>query len=80
MTILEEQFPVPNTTARKMGNGVTPLLGQLKCHCNPDHNKFFHLNLVQLWSGQFFQISVYGDIVYVQTWEVLTLKNCIEPP
>ena len=22
---------------------------------------------------------VYGDVVYAQTWEVLTLKNCIEP-
>ena len=21
---------------------------------------------------------VYGDIVYAQTWQVLTLKNCIE--
>ena len=23
---------------------------------------------------------VYGDVVYAQTWEVLTVKNCIEPP
>ena len=23
---------------------------------------------------------VYGDVVYAQTWEVLTLRNCIEPP
>ena len=22
---------------------------------------------------------VYGDVVYAQTWRVLTLKNCIEP-
>ena len=22
----------------------------------------------------------YGDVVYAQTWEVLTLKNYIEPP
>ena len=21
---------------------------------------------------------VYGDVVYAQTWQVLTLKNCIE--
>ena len=27
-----------------------------------------------------FQIFVYGDVVYAQTWEVLTLKNCIETP
>ena len=39
----------------------------------------FHLYLIQLW-WQFFQIFVYGDVVYAQTWEVLTLKNCIEPP
>ena len=38
-----------------------------------------HLYLMQLrW--QFFQVFVYGDVVYAQTWEVLTLKNCIEPP
>ena len=23
---------------------------------------------------------VYGDLVYAQTWKVLTLKNYIEPP
>ena len=37
----------------------------------------FHLFLIQLW-WQFFQMFVYGDIVYAQTWQVLTLKNCIE--
>ena len=37
----------------------------------------FHLFLTQLW-WQFFQMFVYGDIVYAQTWQVLTLKNCIE--
>ena len=26
-----------------------------------------------------FQISVNGDVVYALTWEVLTLKNPIEP-
>ena len=39
----------------------------------------FHLYLIKLW-WQFFQIFVYGNVVYAQTWEVLTLKNCIEPP
>ena len=39
----------------------------------------FHLHLIQLW-WQFFQNFVYGEVVYAQTWEVLTLKNCIEPP
>ena len=37
----------------------------------------FHLYLIQLWC-QFFQIFVYGYVVYTQTWEVSTLKNCIE--
>ena len=36
----------------------------------------FHLYLMQLW-WQFFQMFVYGDVVYAQTWQVLTLKNCI---
>ena len=44
-TILEEQFPVPrNTAASKIGNGVISLLWQLRCHCNPDHNKFSSLS------------------------------------
>ena len=38
----------------------------------------FHLYLIQLW-WQFFKVFVYGDVVYTQTWEILTLKNCIEP-
>ena len=33
-----------------------------------------YLYLLQLWR-QFFQISVYGDVVYAQIWEVLTLKK-----
>ena len=37
------------------------------------------LLLIQPW-WQFFQNFVYGDVVYAQTWEVLALKNCIEPP
>ena len=36
-----------------------------------------YLYLIQLW-WQFFQIFVYGDALYAQTWQVLTLKNCIE--
>ena len=27
-----------------------------------------------------FPIFVHGDVVYTQTWEVMTPKNCIEPP
>ena len=76
--ILEEQFPVPtNTSVSKIGNSLISLLWQLWCHCNPDHNKFSYL--IQLW-WQFLQNFVYGDVVYAQTWEVLALKNCIEPP
>ena len=37
----------------------------------------FHLYLIQLW-WQFFQMFVYCDVVYAQTWQVLTLKNCFE--
>ena len=44
-TILEEQFPVPrNTAVSKIGNGVISSLWQLRCHCNPDHNKFSSLS------------------------------------
>ena len=44
-TILEEQFPVPrNTAASKIGNSVISLLRQLRCHCNPDNNKFSSLS------------------------------------
>ena len=80
-TILEEQFPVPrNTAASEIGNSVISLLWQLR----PDVIATliitnFHLYLIQLW-WQFFQIFVYGDVVYAQTWEVLTPKNCIESP
>ena len=45
LPILEEQFPVPrNTAASKIGNGVISLLWQLRCHHNPDHNKFSSLS------------------------------------
>ena len=75
--ILEERFPVPrNTSVGKIGNSV------FRCYDNSDVIatliiKVFHL--IQLW-WQFFQNFVYGDVVYAQTWEVLALKNCIEPP
>ena len=43
--ILEEQFPVPRyTVASKIGNNVISLLWQLRCRCNPDHNKFSSLS------------------------------------
>ena len=47
-TILEEQFPVPRytaaSTASKIGNSVISLLWQLRCRCNPNHNKFSSLS------------------------------------
>ena len=53
-TILEEQFLVPRyTAASKIGNSVISLLWQLRCRCNPDHNKFSSLsntNVVAIFS------------------------------
>ena len=43
-----------------------------------DHNKFSSLSKTTVVA--IFQICVYGDIVFSQTWEVLTQKNCIELP
>ena len=59
-------------------------MASLRCYDNSDVivtliMTNFHLYLIQGW-WQFFQIFVYGDVVYAQTWEVLTLENCIEPP
>ena len=77
--IFEEQFPVQrNTLASKIDKlwhyfiAITTLITTLII-------TNFHLYLIQLW-WQFFQNFVYGDVVYAQTWEVLTLKNCIKPP
>ena len=43
-TILKEQFPVlRNTAASKVDKSVIALVWQLRCHCNPDHNKFSSL-------------------------------------
>ena len=39
--IFDEQFLVPRyTAASKIANSVISLLWQLRCRCNPDHNKF----------------------------------------
>ena len=44
-TILKEQFPVPRyTAASKIGNSVISLIWQLRCRCNPGHNKFSSLS------------------------------------
>ena len=43
--IFEEQFPVPRyIAASKIGNSVISLLWQVRCRCNPDHNKFSSLS------------------------------------
>ena len=57
-----------NTAASKISNGITSLLWQLRCHCNPDHNKFSSLSNTTGW--QYVQTLVYGDVVYAQTREV----------
>ena len=45
LTILEEQFLVPRyIAASKIGNSVISLLWQLRCRCNPNHNKFSSLS------------------------------------
>ena len=49
-----------------------------KCHCNPDRDKLSSLSNTTLVA--IFPNLIYGDVVYAQAWEVLTLKNCIEPP
>ena len=72
LTILEEQFPVPT--------GWGSLLWPLRCHCNPDHNKFSSLSNTTMVAIFPNLCSCYGDVIYAQTWEVLILKNCIEPP
>ena len=58
-------------------------MASVRCYNNSDViatliTTNFHLYLIQLW-WQFFQNFVFGDVVYAQTWQVLTLKNCIEP-
>ena len=39
----ENDFIVRNNAASIIGNGVISLLWQLRCHCNPDHDKFSSL-------------------------------------
>ena len=49
-------------------------MASFRCYDNSD----VIATIFILW-WQFFQMFVYGDVVYAQTWQVLTLKNCIEP-
>ena len=79
-TILEEQFPVPrNTAASKIGNNLISLLWQLRCHCNLDHNKFSSLSDTTV-VAIFPNLCLWRRSLCSNLGEVLTLKNCIEPP
>ena len=72
LTILEQQFPVPrNTAASKIGNGVISLLCELDVIAT--------LIITNTAVMKIFQNLEKGDVVYAQTWEVLTLKKPIEP-
>ena len=46
---------------------------RLRCHCNADHKKIsslFYKAVVVI-----VQVFAYGNVVYVQTWEVMSLKK-----
>ena len=78
-TILEEQFPVPRyTTASKIGNSVFPLLRQLWCSCNPDHNKVSSLSnkivVTTFPNPCLWRRSLCSNLGGIDP------KNCIEPP
>ena len=85
---MEEKAPVDDfgrtvPSAKKLLLEVKLVMAAYRCYDNSDVIAILimtncHLYLIQLW-WPFFQIFVYGDVVYAQTWEVLTLKNCIEP-
>ena len=72
--ILEGRIPVPKHTATsKIGNSVISSLCQLRCHCNPDYNKFSSLTNTAV--VVIFPNFCYGDVVYAQTWEVRPWKT-----
>ena len=67
--IFEEQFPVPRyTAASKIGNSVISLLWQLRCRCNPDHNKFSSLSNTTR-GGNF------SKTLFMATWFMLKLRR-----
>ena len=49
-------------------------MASFRCHCNHDQNKFSSLSSTAV-VVIFPNLSVNGDVVYVQTWEGLILKN-----
>ena len=79
-----ERFWKNNSQCRDILLQVKLVIASFRCYDNSDVIATliitnFNLYLIHLW-WQFFKIFVYGDVVYSQTWEVLSLKNCIEPP
>ena len=79
-TILDEQFPVPrNPAAIKIGNSVISSLQQLQCHCNLNHKKFLSLSDTTV-VAIFPNLCLWRRSLCSNLGEVLTLKNCIEPP
>ena len=79
-----ERFWKNSSQNREILLQVKLVMATFRCYDNSDVIATliitnFYLYLIQFW-WQFFQVFVYGDVVYAQTWEVLTLNNCIEPP
>ena len=59
-----------NIATSIIGNGVISLLWQLRCHCNPDHNKFSSLpntTVVVMFPNVCFWRR---SLIYAQTWQV----------
>ena len=53
-------------------------MSSFRCYDNSDVIATLIVTNFHLLWWQFFQMFDYGDVVYAQTWQVLTLKNCIE--
>ena len=74
---MEEKATVNDLQCREILLQVKWVMASFLCYDNSDVIATliitnFHLYLIQLlW--QFFQIFVYDDAVYAQTWEVFTL-------
>ena len=65
----ENDFILRNNAASIIGNGVISLLWQLRCHCNPDHDKFSSLSNTTV-VAIFPNVCLWQRIVYAQTWQV----------
>ena len=74
-----ERFWKNSSQCRDILLQVKQVIASFRCYDNSDVIATliitnYHLYLIQLW-WPFFQIFVYGGVVYAQTWEVLTLKT-----